>query len=178
MTLSSQKVKSDLVVEKYRRGIITEQLKDSGIKSQVVSYYIPYLNKQINEYLGMLEADYNFTLDSEFNEEIKSIGRSGFSYHSFSQGEKARIDISMLFSWRDIASKVSGVNINLLVLDEVTDGSTDEQGVKTIQRILNSLDSNIFIISHREHNPEDYGCHIQMKKVGRFSVCNIEEKVC
>lgn len=165
------KQKSDLVLEKYQRGILTDMLKDSGIKGAIIKKYIPIFNKQINAYLKVMEADYSFTLDEEFNETIKSRGREDFSYASFSQGEKARIDIALLFTWRDIAAKVSGVNINTLILDEVFDSATDVEGVKAIATILNKLeDTNIFIISHRDHDPEAYGQHLQMKKVGRFTV--------
>lgn len=165
------KEKTTLVMEKYHRGILTEMLKDSGIKGAIIKKYIPLFNKQINHYLKIMEADYVFTLDEEFNESIKSRGREDFSYFSFSQGEKARIDIALLFTWRDIASKVSGVNISTLILDEVFDSATDTDGVKTIGTILNSLkDTNVFIISHRDHDPQSYGQHLQMKKVGRFTV--------
>lgn len=165
------KEKTTLVMEKYHRGILTEMLKDSGIKGAIIKKYIPIFNKQINHYLKIMEADYVFTLDEEFNESIKSRGREDFSYFSFSQGEKARIDIALLFTWRDIASKVSGINISTLILDEVFDSATDTDGVKTIGTILNSLqDSNVFIISHRDHDPQAYGQHLQMKKVGRFTV--------
>lgn len=163
--------KTTLVMEKYHRGILTEMLKDSGIKGAIIKKYIPIFNKQINHYLKIMEADYVFTLDEEFNETIKSRGREDFSYFSFSQGEKARIDIALLFTWRDIAAKVSGVSIDTLILDEVTDSACDTEGIKAIQQILNSMaNSNIFIISHRDHNPQDYGQHLQMKKVGRFTV--------
>ncbi|QHR72461.1 recombination subunit [Escherichia phage dhabil] len=163
--------KSSLVMEKYHRGILTEMLKDTGIKGSIIKKYIPIFNKQINSYLKIMEADYVFTLDEEFNETIKSRGREDFSYASFSQGEKARIDIALLFTWRDIASRVSGVNISTLILDEVFDSATDAEGVKSIATILNSLeDTNVFIISHRDHDPQAYGQHLQMKKVGRFTV--------
>lgn len=165
------KEKSNLVMEKYHRGIITEMLKDSGIKGAIIKKYIPLFNKHINTYLKIMEADYSFTLDEEFNETIKSRGREDFSYASFSQGEKARIDIALLFTWRDIASRVSGVNISTLILDEVFDSATDVDGVKSISTILNSLqNTNVFIISHRDHDPQAYGQHLQMKKVGRFTV--------
>ena len=163
--------KSDILLEKYDRSTVTELLKDSGIKGSIVSEYIPLFNREINKYLKMMDADYVFTLDSEFNETIKSRGRETFTYNSFSQGEKARIDIALLFTWRYIAEKISGINLSCLILDEVTDGSTDEEGIKAIQQILKGLgDTNIFIISHRGHNPDDYDRHIEMSKLGRFSV--------
>lgn len=163
--------KSDLIMEKYQRSTITEMLKDSGIKGSIVNDYIPIFNKEINRYLKIMEADYVFTLDKEFNETIKSRGREEFSYNSFSQGEKARIDLALLFTWRSIAETISGIKLSFLVLDEVTDGSTDEMGIKAIKSILNSLeDTNIYVISHRGHNPDDYDRHIKMNKIGRFSV--------
>lgn len=163
--------KSNSVMEKYLRGILIEMFKDSGIKGLIIKKYIPLFNKQINSYLKVMDADYVFTLNEEFNETIKSRGREEFSYNSFSQGEKARIDIALLFTWRDIAELVSGVKINCLFLDEVFDSATDVDGVKSITQILNKMqDSNIFIISHRDHDPQAYGQHLQMKKVGRFTV--------
>lgn len=163
--------KSALVIEKYQRGIIADLLKDSGIKGSIIKKYIPFFNKRIAHYLKVMDADYSFTLDEEFNETIKSRGREDFSYTSFSQGEKARIDISLLFTWRDVASQVSGVKISSLFLDEVFDSATDAEGVKGISTVLNSMiDSNIFIISHRDHNPQDYGQHLNMKKKGRFTI--------
>lgn len=161
---------SKLTLEKYNRSLVTDLLKDSGVKADLIGYYIPYLNSRINHYLGMLEADYNFMLDSEFNEKIKSVGRENFTYHSFSQGEKARIDIAMLFAWKDVASKVSGTSINMLLLDEVFDGPSDSDCTKNIMKILNGLeDTNVFIISHADHDPQKYDRHVEMKKIGRFS---------
>lgn len=163
--------KSDLVLEKYNRSVLTDMLKDTGIKGAIISKYVPLFNKQINHYLKLLGADYLFTLDEEFNETIKSRGRESFSYYSFSQGEKARIDIALLFTWRDIASIVSGIKISTLFLDEIFDGAADVEAIKGINSILSSMkDQNIFIISHRDHDPQDYGKHLQMKKVGRFTV--------
>ena len=163
--------KSNMVMEKYQRGILTEMFKDSGIKGAIIKKYIPLFNKQINAYLKIMDADYVFTLNEEFNETIKSRGREEFSYNSFSQGEKARIDIALLFTWRDIAEKVSGVKINCLFLDEVYDGAFDNEGIKKVSQILGQMkDTNVFIISHKDHDPQDYGQHLQMKKVGRFTV--------
>lgn len=164
--------KSNLVMEKYNRAIITEMLKDSGIKGSIVKKYIPLFNKKINHYLKLLEADYVFTLDEEFSESIKSRGREEFSYASFSQGEKGRIDIALLFTWRDIAEMVSGVRISCLFMDEVTDtAGLDAQGFRNLSIILDKMaDFNFFIISHRDQDTSKYDAHIQMKKVGRFTV--------
>lgn len=163
--------KSNMIQEKSNRMVIVEMLKDSGIKGEIVKKYIPLFNKQINHYLGLMEADYSFTLNEEFEESIKSRGRESFTYDSFSQGEKGRIDLAIMFTWRNIAEKVSGVKISCLFLDEIYDSAMDANGAKNITTILNTLeDSNVFIISHRDHNPQDYGQHIQMRKVGRFSI--------
>lgn len=163
--------KTKLVMEKYHRGILTDMLKDTGIKGAIIKKYIPLFNKHINQYLKVMEADYSFTLNEEFSETIKSRGREEFSYASFSQGEKARIDIALLFTWRDIAEKVSGVKINCLFLDEIFDSAADAEGIKSIGSILNTMAGvNVFIISHRDHDPQAYGQHLQMKKVGRFTV--------
>ena len=167
----SREDKTDLFEEMYARKIVLNMLKDSGIKAVVMKRYIPVINKKINQYLKMLGADYTFTLDQEFNEHIKSRGREDFSYTSFSQGEKARIDLSLLFTWRDVAALVSGTEISLLILDEVFDSATDGEGVQAIHTILESLNSNIVVISHREeHDKDKFNKHIRMIKKGRFSV--------
>lgn len=163
--------KTDLFEEMYARKLVLGMLKDSGLKAIVMKRYIPIINKKINHYLKMLGADYTFTLDQEFNEHIKSRGREDFSYASFSQGEKARIDLSLLFTWRDVATLVSGTEISLLILDEVFDSATDGEGVKAIHTILESLSSNVIVISHREeHDKDKFSQHIRMVKKGRFSV--------
>lgn len=165
------KLKTDMVMEKYHRGILTDMLKDTGIKGAIISKYIPLFNKQLNKHLAKLGADYQVTLNEEFAETIKSRGRESFSYFSFSEGEKARIDSAILFTWHDIASMISGVNIKTLFLDEVFDGSMDSEASKGIMSILNSMeDHNVFIISHSDHNPQDYDRHIIMNKIGRFTI--------
>lgn len=163
--------KSNLMMEKYYRSNITELLKDSGVKASVVKEYIPYFNKRIAYYLDILEADYAFTLDEEFNEVIKSVGRENFDYNSFSQGEKARIDLALLFSWREVSATISGVSINALFLDEILDGPSDEDCIKAIFRILGEMqDKNIFIISHGDYDTQKFNRHIKLTKSGRFSV--------
>ncbi|QPX76407.1 putative recombination endonuclease [Cronobacter phage vB_CsaM_SemperBestia] len=163
------------VKEKYIRGIVTDMLKDSGVKASIVKRYIPYFNKQIAYYLDLLGADYQFTLDDEFNESIKSLGRDDFSYASFSQGERARINLSILFTWRDVTSKVSGVDLSLLVLDEVFDGPLDKEGSFAIKSLLDSVDGNVIVISHQDLDPQDFDRHIIMSKVGRFTKPSIKD---
>lgn len=163
--------KSVLVLEKYNRGFVTDMLKDSGVKATVIKRYIPYFNQRIKHYLDIMGADYAFTLNESFDETIKSRGRENFCYNSFSQGEKARIDLALLFVWRDVAAMVSGSSCNILILDELFDSATDQEGIVAIKTILDSMtDNNISVISHREHDPQDYGKHIKMVKKGRFSV--------
>lgn len=170
----SRILKTELFEEMYARKIVLNMLKDSGIKSIAMKKYIPVINKKINQYLKMLGADYTFTLDEEFNETIKSRGREDFSYTSFSQGEKARIDLSLLFTWRDVASVVSGTQISLLILDEVFDSATDGEGVKAIHTILESIDSNVVVISHREeHDKTNFNQHLRMVKKGRYTTMEV-----
>lgn len=170
--------RSGYVKEKYYRGIITDMLKDSGIKANIVKRYIPYFNKQIAYYLEQFGADYQFTLDDEFNESIKSLGRDDFSYASFSQGERARINLSILFTWRDVTSKVSGVDLSLLVLDEVFDGPLDKEGSFAIKNLLDAVEGNVIVISHQDLDPQDFDRHITMKKVGRFTKCSMVDTKC
>lgn len=161
--------------EKYLRTVLSTLLVDSGIKSTVIKKFVPIINKKINSYLKLLGADYLFYLDNEFNEQIKGAGREKSSYYSFSQGEKSRVDLAIMFTWRDIASIISGTNINLLVLDEIFDSAIDSSGVDGLRNVLNSIDSNVFIISHREQNSDDFNRHIEVIKKGRFSILETTE---
>lgn len=164
--------KSDLEKEKHRRSLIADLLKDSGIKAVIMARYIPYFNNRISHYLDIMDADFGFTLDSEFKEVIKSSGRSTFSYNSFSQGEKARIDMAVMFAWRDLASEVSGVDVNALFMDEVFDGPSDDDAQRSVFSIIENMKANVFIISHGEHDPQKFDRHIVMSKLGRTSVMN------
>ena len=161
--------------EKYLRTVLSTLLVDSGIKATVIKRFVPIINKKINMYLKLLGADYMFLLDNEFNEQIRGAGREKSSYYSFSQGEKSRVDLALMFTWRDIASIISGTNINLLVLDEVFDSAIDSTGVDGLKSVLNDIDSNVFIISHREQNSDDFNRHIEVIKKGRFSILEIKE---
>lgn len=165
--------RSGFVKEKYFRGIVTDLLKDSGVKASIVKRYIPYFNKQIAYYLDLLGADYQFTLDDEFNESINSLGRNDFSYASFSQGERARINLALLMTWRDVTSKISGVDLSLLILDEIFDGAIDREGGFAVRKLLDDIEGNVIVISHQELDPQDFNRHITMAKVGRFTKCTI-----
>jgi energy-coupling factor transporter ATP-binding protein EcfA2 len=126
-------------------------LKDGGIKSKIIKQYIPVINKLINKYLSSMEFMCQFELDEQFNETIKSRYRDEFSYASFSEGEKMRINLAILFTWRAIAKLRNSVNTNILIMDEVFDSSLDSSGTEEFLKIINNLtsDTNTFIISHK-----------------------------
>ena len=159
--------------------VVGNLLKDSGIKSQIIKKYIPVINKLINKYLTSMDFYVNFTLDEEFNEIIKSRYRDEFSYASFSEGEKQKIDLALLFTWRELARMKSSVSTNLLILDEVFDSSLDSSGTEELMKILKNLDSstNTFVISHKgEILIDKFNCTIKFDKVQDFSKI-VEETV-
>lgn len=131
--------------------IANEMLKDTGIKTKIVKQYLPVINKLVNQYLQTLDFFVLFNLDESFNETIKSRYRDEFTYASFSEGEKQRIDLSLLFTWRQIAKMKNSANTNLLILDETFDSSLDNDGIDNLMKILNTVttDTNVFIISHK-----------------------------
>ena len=131
--------------------IIAEMLRDTGIKTKIIKQYLPTINKLVNQYLQTLDFFVSFNLDENFNETIRSRHRDDFTYDSFSEGEKQRIDLSLLFTWRQIAKMKNSVATNLLVLDETFDSSLDHDGIENLLKILHTLDadSNTFIISHK-----------------------------
>ena len=126
-------------------------LKDTGIKTRIIKQYLPIMNKLINKYLASMDFFVSFNLDEKFEEKIKSRHRDEFTYDSFSEGEKMRIDLALLFTWRTIAKMKNSVNTNLLILDEVFDSSLDANGTDEFLKILNHLtgNQNVFIISHK-----------------------------
>ena len=128
-----------------------ELLRDSGIKTKIIRQYVPIINKYVNKYLNELDFLINFSIDENFNETIQSQYRDEFSYSSFSEGEKMRIDLALLFTWRMVAKLKNSVNTNLLILDEVFDSSLDADGTDAFLKILNTLDvdTNVFVISHK-----------------------------
>ena len=131
--------------------VMSEMLKDTGIKTKIIKQYIPVINKLVNQYLQILDFYVHFDLDESFTETIRSRHRDQFSYDSFSEGEKQRIDLALLFTWRMIAKMKNSISTNLLLLDETFDSSLDHDGVENLMKILHSLDenSNTFIISHK-----------------------------
>jgi len=148
-SLNERKLK--YLEERTYNEVIGEMLKDTGIKTKVIKQYLPVMNKMINQYLQVLDFFVAFHLDESFNETIKSRHRDAFNYSSFSEGEKQRIDLSLLFTWRQVAKMKNSAATNLLILDETFDSSLDVDGVDSLTKILDTLEdgSNVFIISHK-----------------------------
>jgi len=148
-------------------------LKDTGIKTAIIREYLPIMNKLINKYLNAMDAYIHFDLDESFNEIVKSRHRDEFTYASFSEGEKMRIDLSILFTWRQIAKMKNSVNTNLLLLDEIFDSSLDTAGTDYFLNLMNTLgeNSNVFVISHKGDQLFDkFRSVIKFEKVNDFSV--------
>jgi len=146
-------------------------LKDSGVKSKIIKKYLPLINQQVNRYLQMLDFYINFTLDEEFNETVQSPIHEDFSYSSFSEGEKQRIDLALLFTWREVAKFKNSTNTNLLILDEVFDSSLDGLGTEDFIKIIRYVvkDSNVFIISHKAGMEDRFESVLKFEKVKGFS---------
>ena len=163
--------------EEYRDEVLyfeyaNELLKDNGVKSKIINYYLPHINKYINQFLSSMDFFAQFTLDEDFNEKIKSRHRDEFSYTNFSEGEKLRIDLALLLAWREIARAKNSVNCNLLILDEVFDSSLDSVGMDELMKLLTSVGdkSNIFVISHKSDQLVDkFQNLITFEKKNNFS---------
>jgi len=147
-------------------------LKDNGIKTRIIKRYLPVMNKLINQHLQNLEFYVNFNLDENFEETIKSRYRDSFSYESFSEGEKARIDIALLLTWRAVAKLKNSVDTNILILDEIFDGSLDAGGTSELGWILRNFDdnTNVFVISHKETLEGKFERTLNVEKVKNYSV--------
>jgi DNA repair exonuclease SbcCD ATPase subunit len=146
-------------------------LKDGGVKSKIIKKYLPLINQQVNRYLQMMDFYINFTLDEEFNETVQSPIHEDFSYASFSEGEKMRIDLALLFTWREVARMKNSVNTNLLIMDEVFDSSLDGFGTEEFLKIIRYVikDANIFVISHKTGLEDRFDNVIKFEKVKGFS---------
>lgn len=169
-TLQSEQTR--LFDERETLGVVNAMLKDGGIKTRIIRQYIPVMNKLINKYLSAFELFVDFHLDENFNEVIKSRFRDAFSYASFSEGEKLRITLSIMLSWRAVAKLRNSVSTNLLILDETLDGAMDGTGVENLIDTLHNLNNNdnIFVISHRgEQFGDKFDSHIRFEKVKNFS---------
>ena len=166
-----ERQRTDLRDEKSYAEAIKLILQDTGIKTKIIKQYLPIMNKLINTYLTSMEFYVNFTLNENFEESIKSRYRDEFTYSSFSEGEKMRIDLSLLFTWRAIAKMKNSANTNLLILDEIFDSSLDGTGTDEFLKILNTLgDENVFVISHKQDVLADkFKSTIKFEKVKNFS---------
>jgi len=151
--------------------VASQLLKDNGIKTRIIKTYLPAMNQLINKYLQSMDFYVNFTLDENFEEIIKSRYRDVFSYDSFSEGEKARIDIALLLTWRSVAKLKNSVDTNLLILDEIFDGSLDQSGASDLGWILRNFDdsTNVFVISHKELLSDKFDRTITAEKVKNYS---------
>ena len=167
--LNSQKKK--LIEEKAEYEVASILLKDTGIKTKIVKQYLPVINKLVNKYLATLDFFVNFNLDESFKETIKSRHRDEFSYASFSEGEKQRIDMALMLTWRAVAKMKNSTNTNLLILDEVFDSSLDANGTEYLMNLLHILeDVNLFVISHKGDILQDkFRNVIRFDKVNNFS---------
>ena len=146
-------------------------LKDGGVKTKIIKKYLPLINQQVNKYLQLMDFYINFSLDEEFNETVQSPIHENFSYSSFSEGEKMRIDLALLFTWREVARMKNSVNTNLLIMDEVFDSSLDGLGTEDFLKIIRFIikDANIFVISHKESLHDKFDQVIKFEKVKGFS---------
>ena len=163
---------NELVNEKTILAAASSLLKDDGIKARIIKQYIPVINKLINKYLSAMEFMCQFELNEEFKESIKSRFRDEFSYESFSEGEKMRINLAILFTWRAVSKLRNSINTNILIMDEVFDSSLDSDGTEEFIKLINSLtnDTNSYIISHKSDQLFDkFDKVITFQKVKNFS---------
>lgn len=163
---------TDLYSHKEVLSVVSQMLKDGGIKSKIIRQYVPIMNKLINAYLSAFDLFVDFQIDENFNEVIKSRFRDTFSYASFSEGEKLRITLSIMLAWRTVAKMRNSVSTNLLVLDETLDGAMDGVGVENLIETLHSVntDDNIFVISHRgDQFGDKFESHLKFTKIKNFS---------
>lgn len=170
--LSELKVQlKELLDEKTYYEVAAGLLKDTGIKTKIIKQYLPIINKLVNKYLASFDFFVNFNLDESFKETIKSRHRDDFTYASFSEGEKQKIDLALLFSWRAVAKLKNSANTNLLILDEVFDSSLDTNGTEYLMNILHMLEgTNVFVISHKGDILQDkFRSVIRFEKVKNFS---------
>jgi len=168
---SFEKQQQKLREDQTYAGAVRNMLQDTGIKTKIIKQYLPIMNKLINTYLTSMEFYVNFTLDEKFSETIKSRFRDEFTYESFSEGEKMRIDLALLFTWRAVAKMKNSTNTNLLMLDEIFDSSLDSTGTDEFLKILNTLgDENVFVISHKQDMLVDkFKSTIRFQKIKNFS---------
>ena len=175
------KVENELSTNRKTRDnydTVTNMLRDTGIKSVIIKKFLPVMNQLINRYLKELDFYVSFDLDENFEETIKSRFRDEFSYASFSEGEKMRIDLALLFTWRTIAKMKNSANTNLLILDEIFDSSLDVSGTDDFLKILHTVsdNTNVFVISHKTESLQDkFASTLVVEKKQNFSVITKEE---
>ena len=182
-TLALKEVAKDLMSKTDERTVIKEEqeyhtiaeslLKDSGIKTKIIRQYLPVINKLVNKYLKSMDFFVQFDLDETFKETIKSRHRDKFTYASFSEGEKQRIDLALVFTWRTIAKMKNSASTNLLLLDEVFDSSLDVNGTDYVMQLLNTIgdDANVFVISHKSDQLFDkFRSVVKFEKKNNYSV--------
>jgi DNA repair exonuclease SbcCD ATPase subunit len=164
--------KKEFITDRHYYNIASSLLKDTGIKAKIIRHYLPIMNRLINKYLSEMDFFCQFQLDENFDETIKSRHRDEFTYHSFSEGERLRIDLSLLLAWREVARMKNSVNCNLLILDEVFDSSLDGVGTEEFLKLLATFGkkANIFVISHKSDTMTDkFQNHIIFEKKNNFS---------
>ena len=161
-----------LITTQIHHDIVYDILKDGGLKSRIIAHYVPIINGLVNKFLGKLNLYVDFTIDEEFKETIKSRYRDAFSYSSFSEGEKQRIDLAILLTWREVARMKNSLNCNLLIFDEILDSSLDAAGTEAFMKILNKMTNkcSIYIISHKADQLVDkFDQSMQFEKKNNFS---------
>jgi DNA repair exonuclease SbcCD ATPase subunit len=161
-----------LITTQIHHDIVYDILKDGGLKSRIIAHYVPIINGLVNKFLGKLNLYVDFTIDEEFKETIKSRYRDAFSYSSFSEGEKQRIDLAILLTWREVARMKNSLNCNLLIFDEILDSSLDAAGTEAFMKILNKMTNkcSIYIISHKADQLVDkFDQSLQFEKKNNFS---------
>lgn len=164
--------KHNLNIDFEYNSVVAEMLKDTGIKTKIIRQYLPVINKLVNEYLDIMDFYVHFNFNESFEESLRSRHRDDFSYESFSEGEKQRIDLSLLFTWRQVAKMQNSVSTNLLILDETFDSSLDQDGVENLIKILDTLgeETNIFVISHKGDMLDDkFDRKLEFTKQKNFS---------
>jgi Kyanoviridae SbcC-like subunit of palindrome specific endonuclease len=169
-----EKQKAEIVEKRYHYDLVSIMLKDSGIKTRIIKQYLPIMNKLVNKYLNQMDFFVNFNLDENFKEVIKSRGRDEFSYESFSEGEKTRINLAILFAWRTVARLKNSANTNILIFDEIMDSSLDNEGLDDFIKMVHDIsgsNTKVMIISHRnaENMLDKFSSVIRFDKVKNFS---------
>jgi DNA repair exonuclease SbcCD ATPase subunit len=180
----SEKKKNDIakklesfISQQIHYDVVYDILKDGGLKSRIIKHYVPIINGLVNKFLGKLNLYVDFTIDEEFKETIKSRYRDAFSYSSFSEGEKQRIDLAILLTWREVAKMKNSLNCNLLIFDEILDSSLDAAGTEAFMKILNKMKNkcSIYIISHKADALVDkFDQTLQFEKKNNFSKIKVQ----